>query len=245
MILVLASGTRDHVATALLASKSLMSDVKDAAALKEDEMNADVAAQVNSSAMMLGSRLRQLQKQWDEAALVAARQERMQRSAAVFKGDAGIADGLRKLKVHIGILSDQLSELGAAIAASCDEQVTLSGGKAMTLVAARVLETQLREERTRLMTAVSVVSSSGLQKGLLQTVRHLAAEGELRGAVVPPRGARPVGIVSESTPEDTIVHHYVGENLPLHLCLAADMGEPEDMDDEALDAAMSAGPRSE
>jgi hypothetical protein len=213
-------------------------------ALKEDEMNADVAAQVSSSAMMLGTRLRQLQKQWDEAALVAARRERVQRSAAVFKGDAGIADGLRTMKVHIGVLSDQLSELGASISAACHEQVTLSGGKAMSLVAARVLETQLREERNRLMQAVSVVSSSGLQKGLLQTVRHLAAEGELRGAVVPPRGPRPAGLVSEATPDDTIVHHYVGESLPLHLCLSADMGEPEEMDDEALDAAMSAGPRS-
>ena len=52
-----------------------------------------LAEQVNESAAMAAGELLRAQKAADEAATVAARQERIKKSEAVFKGDAGLADG--------------------------------------------------------------------------------------------------------------------------------------------------------
>ena len=62
---------------------------------------------------------------------------------------------------------------------------------------------------------------------MLRLIRQLATDGDIRGEVVPARGARPRGMLSAEAIEDVIVHHYIGPSLPLHLCMAADLAHLE------------------
>ena len=213
-------------------------------ATTEEALKREIAQQVNMSASMAGDNLRLAQKAEDDQAIVTSRQERVRKSASIFRGDAGLAAGLKTMQAQIGVLEQQRVNLAEALSSAppeATEVVVGSGGRPIALRQARVLMSQLCEERNRLKGAVSAVSSAG--PAVLSVIRQLATEGDLKGALAPPRGPRPAGQISADNPKDTVVHHYVGEGLPEHLCLSADMGDPEDMDDEALNAAMAAGPR--
>uniref|UniRef100_A0A6U8IYC7 Uncharacterized protein n=1 Tax=Emiliania huxleyi TaxID=2903 RepID=A0A6U8IYC7_EMIHU len=202
----------------------------------------DIKAHVNASASLLGRTLLHGQKAGDAAAAAAARRARVRRSQQIFQGDAGLAVSLQKMREEAAAIGNELRSLEAAIAMPLPGgEVVTSGGLRVSLGAARVRATALREERARVEGAVETVSSHVPE--VLSTIRQLAADGDLRGEVVPPRGARPTGVIDADKPSDTVVHHYVGATLPPHLCLAADLEDAEDKDDAALHAALAAGPR--
>ena len=210
-------------------------------AFHENTAEAEVMATVNMSASTCAERLLTMQKAEDNAALVSAREERKARSARVFEGDAGLSEGVAKVKEQIKKLQEQLSRIETALAAPLPTGEVSLGGKTVSVEAVEVRRTAIKEELSRLEMAVSAISLKG--PSMLALVRKLAAEGDVRGEIVPPRGSRPRGLLCEVTPEDTVVHHYVGSSLPKHLCMGADLGDPEDLNDEELDEVMNAGPQ--
>ena len=208
----------------------------------EDTAIAEVAETVNLSAKMAANRLVVMQGESDEAAKVAARRQRVAASAKVFEGDAGLSDGLLKMKEQIVLLKHRLGEMEAAAAAPLPMGEVLFGGKSMTSDALELRRAATSEELSRLEMAVSALASRG--SSMLRLIRQLATDGDIRGEVVPARGARPRGMLSAEAIEDVIVHHYIGPSLPLHLCMAADLAHLEDLaetrDDEGLDESMCA-----
>ena len=208
---------------------------------QEDNAVAEVKATVNQSATTCGDRLRTLQKIRDDEALASAREERRARSARVFEGDAGLSDGIVKVKEQIVKLMAQLEQITAALASPLATGEVEWKGRLVSRETVEVRRTAIKEELSRLQMAVQAISLKG--PSMLALVRKLAAEGDVRGEIVPPRGPRPRGLLCPETPSDTIVHHYVGLSLPTHLCMAAELGDPEDLDDEALHRMMTSGPR--
>jgi len=200
----------------------------------------DIKAHVNASASLLGRTLLHGQKAGDAAAAAAARRARVRRSQQIFQGDAGLAVSLQKMREEAAAIGNELRSLEAAIAMPLPGgEVVTSGGLRVSLGAARVRATALREERARVEGAVETVSShvpevlSTIRQVPLGPAHHhrcqtppllaarlrplhapqLAADGDLRGEVVPPRGARPTGVIDADKPSDTVVHHYVGATL--------------------------------
>ncbi|EOD32645.1 hypothetical protein EMIHUDRAFT_112231 [Emiliania huxleyi CCMP1516] len=162
----------------------------------------DIKAHVNASASLLGRTLLHGQKAGDAAAAAAARRARVRRSQQIFQGDAGLAVSLQKMREEAAAIGSELRSLEAAIAMPLPGgEVVTSGGLRVSLGAARVRATALREERARVEGAVETVSSHVPE--VLSTIRQLAADGDLRGEVVPPRGARPTGVIDADKPSDT------------------------------------------
>ena len=208
---------------------------------QEDTAVAEVAATVNQSATTCAGRLLAIQKTRDDEALASAREERKAKSARVFEGDAGLGEGIIKVKEQIKKLTAQLEHVTAALASPLPTGEVALRGKIYPCEVVEVRRTAIKEELSRLQMAIQAISLKG--PSMLALVRKLAAEGDVRGEIVPPRGPRPRGLLCEETADDVVVHHYVGSSLPKHLCMAADLGDPEDLDDEALDEMMGAGPR--
>ena len=169
----------------------------------------ELTEHVNRSASTLGKALRLSQKAGDDDAVAAARQERLRKSAGVFQGDAGLAAGLDKMRQQISALDERIKTLVAAIAMPLPTGEVMVAGQPLSLEAATVRATHLREEQARLKSAVSVVGAHA--PTMLKTLRQLAKDGDIRGEMAPPRGSRPKGLIYSDEPEDVIVHHYVGE----------------------------------
>lgn len=169
----------------------------------------EVVLHASASAMRLGETLRNSQRAGDEAAVQHARKERVRKSAGIFQGDAGLAAGLQKMKEQITGLDHRCRELAAAIAMPLPSGEVMVDGQTTSLAMAKVRQTQLREEQGRLKGAVYAVGAH--MPKMLSTIRQLATDGDLRGEIVPHRGARPTALIDPHEPEDTIVHHYVGD----------------------------------
>ena len=197
----------------------------------EDKAIADIAETVNMSASMAAKRLVAMQLEIDEAAKTTARHRRVVQSAKVFEGDAGLSDGVRRIKEQIELLKLQLGRMSAA-------PLTSSTQAAYDVELRR---TAAEQELGRLEAALSALDSRG--PSMLLLIRQLAKDGDIRGELVPARGVRPSGLLCEERPDDVLVHHYVGASLPQHLCMATELGDFEDMDDRKLDEVMACGPQ--
>ena len=132
----------------------------------------DIKAHVNASARLLGPTLLHGQKAGDAAAAAAARRARVRRSQQIFQGDAGLAVSLQKMREEAAAIGSELRSLEAAIATPLPGgEVVTSGGLRMSMGAARVRATALREERGRLEGAVETVSSH--VPDVLSTIRQV------------------------------------------------------------------------
>ena len=197
----------------------------------EDKAIADIAETVNMSASMAAKRLVLMQLEIDEAAKTTARHRRVVQSAKVFEGDAGLSDGVRRIKEQIELLKLQLGRMSAAPLPSSTQAA----------YDVELRRTAAEQELGRLEAALSALDSRG--PSMLLLIRQLAKDGDIRGELVPARGVRPSGLLCEERPDDVLVHHYVGASLPQHLCMATELGDFEDMDDRKLDEAMACGPQ--
>ena len=197
----------------------------------EDKAIADIAETVNMSASMAAKRLVAMQLEIDEAAKTTARHRRVVQSAKVFEGDAGLSDGVRRIKEQIELLKLQLGRMSAAPLPSSTQAA----------YDVELRRTAAEQELGRLEAALSALDSRG--PSMLLLIRQLAKDGDIRGELVPARGVRPSGLLCEERPDDVLVHHYVGASLPQHLCMATELGDFEDMDDRKLDEVMACGPQ--